>query len=370
MTGIVKRRSIKKISSVVQDSMTEEISYDYDITFDGNNVFSIKDIPEFPSKFKIGLIVGSSGSGKSTVLRKFFGRPKVLKWNRDKAIISHFKSKEIAEKKLFAVGLNSIKTWLRPYHVLSNGEKFRASMARQLRSGAVIDEFTSVIDRVVAKSACNSINKYIHRNKIQNIVFATCHYDILEWLRPDWVYDMSTNKLYSGRWLQRPKIEIRIYEGDHSSWKMFKEHHYLSGEILKSSKVFLAFYENTLVGLVATCPLPSGTVFHAWREHRIVVLPDYQGLGIGIRLSEEIAEIYTSKGNRYFAKTSHRKLGVYRNQSDKWSATTSNMSTKSSPHKFMKNWNTSDGRLCFSHEFIHNKVTRDESKQRKFLQNT
>ncbi len=367
MGRIVKKRNINKISSVVLDSMTKEISYDYDITFDGKSVFSIDSIPDFPKKFKVGLIVGPSGSGKSSVLRKFFGKPRKLEWDRDKSVVSHFESKDDAEKKLFAVGLNSVKTWLKPYHVLSNGEKFRASMARKLHSDSVIDEFTSVVDRVVAKSACNSINKYIGRNEIHNVVLATCHYDIMEWLRPDWVYDMNTNELYSGRWLQRPQIEIRVYEGDHSTWKMFKDHHYLSGEILKSSKVFIAFYENNIVGLVATCPLPSGTVFHAWREHRIVVLPDYQGFGIGIRLSETVAEMYTSNGNRYFAKTSHRKLGVYRNSSEVWSPTTSNMSTKSSPNKFLKNWNTSDGRMCFSHEYIHNRTIRNESKQGKLL---
>jgi len=148
---------------------------------------------------------------------------------------------------------------------------------------------------------------------------------------------------------------------------MFKNHHYLSGDILKSSKVFLAFMDGVLVGLIATCSLPSGTVFHAWREHRIVVLPDYQGFGIGMRLSETIAEFYTSKGNRYFAKTSHRKLGVVRNESDKWAATSTNMSTKSAPNKFFKHWNTSEGRLCFSHEFIYNRKIRNENKQGQLL---
>jgi len=364
---IIKKRHIKKTSSVVLDKMTKEVSYDYDLPFDGKNIFHIRNIPKFPKNFRMGLIVGASGSGKSLVLRKFFGKTKSIKWDKTKSIVSHFSSKSDAEKKLFAVGLNSIKTWLRPYHVLSNGEKFRASLARQLKSNMIIDEFTSVIDRTVAKSACNSINKYIAKNNLKRNVFVTCHYDIIEWLQPSWVYDMSTNELYSGRWLQKPKIEIRIYEGDHSSWKIFREHHYLSGDILKSSKVFLAFLGDILVGLIATCPLPSGTVFHAWREHRIVVLPDYQGFGIGIRLSEKIAEMYTSKGNRYFAKTSHRKLGVYRNQSDKWTGTSSNMSTHSAPNKFFKHWKTSDGRLCFSHEFIFKKVIRNESKQKKFL---
>jgi ABC-type ATPase with predicted acetyltransferase domain len=53
--------------------------------------------------------------------------------------------------------LNSVPSWYKPYQVLSNGEKFRADLARKLKSNTVIDEFTSVVDRTVAKAASVSL---------------------------------------------------------------------------------------------------------------------------------------------------------------------------------------------------------------------
>jgi len=59
---------------------------------------------------------------------------------------------QVAYQKLSAVGLNSVPSWCRPYHVLSNGEQFRARMAAMLNSDTSFDEFTSVVDRTIAKS--------------------------------------------------------------------------------------------------------------------------------------------------------------------------------------------------------------------------
>jgi ABC-type ATPase with predicted acetyltransferase domain len=97
-----------------------------------------------------------------------------------------------------AVGLNTIPSWYKPYQVLSNGEKFRADVARKLKSNAVIDEFTSVVDRNVAKAASVSLSRYIKNNDIENIVLSTCHRDILEWLEPDWVIDTDAGEFQQG----------------------------------------------------------------------------------------------------------------------------------------------------------------------------
>jgi GNAT superfamily N-acetyltransferase len=166
------------------------------------------------------------------------------------------------------------------------------------------------------------------------------------------VYDLNTNTIYSGRWLQRPKITIKVYEGDHTAWEIFRKHHYLSGTLLGNSKCFLFFWKNLLVGFVATSTLPSGTVKKAYREHRLVVLPDYQGLGIGSTISEYTAKIMLSKGKRYFSRTSHYKMGEYRNKSDVWRPTSSNMTSAVAEQGTMKNWTSSDGRMCYSHEYI------------------
>ena len=149
-------------SSVEQDAITDEIGKKFDYQFDGTILTEIK-VPDFPKDFQIGLIVGSSGSGKSTLLEKCFGKPELVEWDNSKAIISHFESAEEGSNALGAAGLNSIPSWLKPYKVLSTGERFRADMARMLHDGATIDEFTSVVNRETAMSCCCSIQKYIRK---------------------------------------------------------------------------------------------------------------------------------------------------------------------------------------------------------------
>ena len=68
-------------------------------------------------------------------------------------------------KMFYAVGFGSVPSWLKPYSVLSNGEKMRVDLARAMleRDFVVFDEFTSVVDRNVAKTACIAINKAIKK---------------------------------------------------------------------------------------------------------------------------------------------------------------------------------------------------------------
>ena len=97
-------------------------------------------------------------------------------------------------KMFYAVGFGSVPSWLKPYSVLSNGEKMRVDLARALleKDFVCFDEFTSVVDRQVAQTACIAINKAIKKTD-KKFVAVSCHYDILDWLQPDWVFD--TNKM-------------------------------------------------------------------------------------------------------------------------------------------------------------------------------
>jgi ABC-type ATPase with predicted acetyltransferase domain len=183
-------------SKVELDEVTAKISQAFDYNFTGESSF---ELPEFvkPEQFNIGLIVGNSGSGKTCILKSLFG-PKLgyhcdPVWKRSKSIASHFKSFEEACEKLFAVGLSSIPTLCKPYHVLSNGEQYRANVARRLYDEAVIDEFTSVVNRETAYGICVAMNKHIKKNNLKNIVLASCHFDIVEWLQPDWVFDCNAH---------------------------------------------------------------------------------------------------------------------------------------------------------------------------------
>ena len=196
------------VSSVERDDFITASEKAFDCAFDGTSSFHPWKIPsKLPRDFKIGIIVGSSGSGKSTLLKNF-GIEEAPEWYPNKSIVSHFESPDDAINKLGSVGLNSVPSWYKPYHVLSNGEKFRADLARKLKSSAVIDEFTSVVDRNVAKAASMSLARFVRNNNLENIVLSTCHRDILEWLEPDWVLDTDTGELLDGFFLPDQKSKL------------------------------------------------------------------------------------------------------------------------------------------------------------------
>lgn len=346
----------KMKSTVKTDEITKQLSQSFDYEFTGTSEFHPPKMPSVSESFGIGLIVGASGSGKSTLLKQF-GIEQNVTWNSDMAICSHFENADEAQSKLSAVGLNSIPSWMRPYHVLSTGEKFRADLARKLTSGAVIDEFTSVVDRNVAKACSYALRRYCNQEKLKNIVFASCHYDIIEWLQPDWVFDTNTGQLVGRGLERRPDIKLEIIPCSTEAWSMFSQHHYLSHSLNKSARCWLAVWNNTPVGFAAALAFPNGNLKNAWRGHRTVVLPDYQGLGFGVRISDAIAKMFVEQGCRYFSKTSHPRMGGYRESSKMWKPTSKNKKarkdyneankTKEDKHK-MRHAN----RICFSHEFV------------------
>lgn len=104
----------------------------------------------------------------------------------------------------------------------------------------------------------------------------------------------------------------------------------------------------------AVLPLPSGTLKNAYRGHRLVVLPDYQGLGVGNTLSEFVGESLIADDKRYFCKTANIKLGEYRNKSILWRATSCNMKRRDEKDYKDDSINSGDlaNRVCYAHEYI------------------
>lgn len=362
----LKRSTIPLTSNIVMDKITETLIRPFDYKSDGCTKFYSYSIPEkLPNSWNIGVIVGASGTGKSKLLASFAnGTTQEIKWDFDKSIAAHFDDAIDANERLSAAGLMSVPDWVKPFHVLSNGQQFRANLARSLHNDARIDEFTSVIDRNVAKAASAAMARYVRKNNVTGIVLATCHRDILEYLEPDWVIDTDLGQWTSGRYLWRPELVLEIYPASNKIWDYFAPYHYLSESLNKSARCYVGIWDGQLVGIVASMAYPSGTVQNAFREHRLVIHPDYQGLGLGPRLSEAIAQHYLDNGKRYFSKTSHPRLGSYRDQSKVWKPTSKNHMKRpdGSDNKRLLKWQIDPNRWSYSHEYIGSNSALQQTK--------
>lgn len=198
----IERSTTPLISSVPIDEYVQMVDKNFDYDFTGESKFYPYILPKCLDDidYDILVITGASGSGKSTLLKNFsfFDKPK-KEFDNTKAIVSNFDTPDDACERLSAVGLNSMPVWCRPRNVLSVGEGFRADLALNINSNTVFDEFTSTIDRNVAKSTCHSISKYIKNKKMHHIVFCSCHNDYIEYLNPDIVIDLNEEKIYDCR---------------------------------------------------------------------------------------------------------------------------------------------------------------------------
>ncbi len=277
------------------------------------------DVPDLAEAWQIGLIVGPSGSGKSTIARAAFGDRLYAMpgWPAERAVVDGFGDLPMRTivGLLTAVGFSSPPAWIKPYHVLSGGERFRCDLARALSAAmessaveaepplVVFDEFTSVVDRQVAQVGSAAIAKAVRGGLARvRFVAVSCHYDVAEWLEPDWVLDMATRRLERRR-LRRPEIELEIYRCHRRLWEMFAAHHYLSGSLSVAARCYVALWRGQPVSFCATLPLIGQRGY--WRITRMVTLPDYQGIGIGMRVAEAVAGLYRDDGLRIGITASH-----------------------------------------------------------------
>ena len=189
-------------SEIVNDKYTEYLYKHYDIQ---TKDYTATDVPLIPQddwdkmnsgEWNILLICGKSGSGKSTLLKEI-GTPPKLEYDYTKAVVSQFPNLDEEEvcDLLCGVGLSSVPTWLRKPQELSNGERARLDLCMSLycarESGiALIDEFSSVVNRDVAKSMSYALQRYVRQKKLK-VVICSCHFDIIEWLTPDYIFNLE-----------------------------------------------------------------------------------------------------------------------------------------------------------------------------------
>lgn len=321
--------------------------------------------PELSERpWQIGLICGPSGSGKTTIARRLFPGATAAPplWPDDAAVIDAFAPMTASEAAalLTAVGFSSPPGWLKPYRVLSNGERFRCDLARALAEGnapcesdapcealgpcngngsckanapregnargqcngaaaepiTVFDEFTSVVDRTVAKVCSAAVAKAIRLGRVKRrFVAVSCHDDVIDWLAPDWVLDMAARE-FSWRRLRRPPIRLELARCPRDLWPVFARHHYLSGSLNPSARCYAAFWDGRPAAFCAT--LHNAGTRGRRRITRLVVLPDFQGIGIGMAAAEAVAAIESADGTILSLVTSHPAVIAHARRSPRW----------------------------------------------------
>lgn len=360
--------NIELKTKILNDKYTEYVYKAFDIQNREETSVSIPiNLGEAKNfNWNIGVILGGSGSGKTTILKKMGDVKKVI-FDAEKSLISNFDWLEPKDAALVltSMGLSSVPTWLRPFHALSNGEQYRATLAYLVADAKdneviLIDEYTSVVDRDVAKAMSFALQKYIRREN-KRIILASCHYDILEWLLPDWTCSPQKGGALERcdyRRQFRPQIKLQVSRVESKTWDFFKKHHYLTEEVNKSCKFLLFEWNEKPIGIVAIINQPGPNERkYAMAISRIVIMPDFQGMGLGVKLSEFCGGLIRNQNGLCFIKTVNPALGEYFNKSKLWRATSNNGKSRTIKEDTDKSARNRLERASYCHEYIGDSIS-------------
>ena len=83
-------------------------------------------------------------------------------------------------------------------------------------------------------------------------------------------------------------------------WGAFKQYHYLTSTLASNSHCYVGFIDKEAVAFVAITPFPHPTNKNIVKVSRVVVLPHWQGFGVGMKMVEAIAtQFYPTKDIRF-----------------------------------------------------------------------
>lgn len=301
-----------RLESPISDSFRcIKVAQGVNLDTGSKSVHELRIKADLESEYNIGLIVGASGSGKTTLMKQIYGQD-CFKNEIDghRAIIDQMPSELTVDQCatiLSSVGLTAIPCWVKPVNTLSNGQRARAEIALLIANGGAndiicIDEWTSVVNREVAKVMSHSIQKFVRKKK-RRIVLCSCHYDVIDWLNPDWIIDCNKQTFEDRRSMvgshkRSDQLRLNIREVSRKTWKYFSKYHYLSAK-MPGGKVtcFGLFSGDDQIGFGA-----YANYVPAYRDmqssNRVVIHPDYIGLGLGIKFVTITSQIMHERGFR------------------------------------------------------------------------
>lgn len=336
-SDLIRSGRVMQIESIFDTPPSERVSLSWDV-----------DLPLDAQEWGVGLIVGPSGAGKSTIARELFGDRLVdgYEWDRDRAVVDSFPTElsvHDVTQLLTSVGFGTVPAWLRPFHVLSTGEQFRVTLARAIAEAEVaaaaaetsddpddalphpafvIDEFTSVVDRQVAKVGSFAVAKAVRKRGL-SFVAVTCHYDVIDWLDPDWVYRVDTDDfrwrcLQPGERRSHPPVRVDVSVVDRGAWRVFGPHHYLSSHLAPGARCFGGYVGDDAVAFETCAVFPHPKARDIMQSSRTIVLPDWQGLGIGNLMIEFAGEWAAINGYRLHGTAAHPVVARHFARSPRW----------------------------------------------------
>lgn len=154
----------------------------------------------------------------------------------------------------------------------------------------------------------------------------------------------------------RPKLNVEVRPIQRECWKRFKQLHYLNTELNATAHCYAAFVNDQIAAFFAVLHFPHAKEKKFKKGHRLVVLPECQGLGLGHELSSRVAQMWKDKGYRFIITSNTKALYKQRKNDKRWvitrigRASTYNLQNRKTCKELVKTG--SSDRITISYEYI------------------
>lgn len=120
--------------------------------------------------------------------------------------------------------------------------------------------------------------------------------------------------------IPRTQKHFEVRRCERCEWDKFRRYHYLNTELASASVCYGLYDDDVIVGFCAVLHQPHGKNAKLKRCSRIVILPDYQGIGLGTRFLNCIADHYKRLGFDFTIVTSAKNMIFALKNSKNWLA--------------------------------------------------